>query len=62
MKQNGILIYTIALGTDVSTTGQTLLQGCASKPEYYFLSPTTDVLQTSFQQIGDSLANLRISQ
>jgi Flp pilus assembly protein TadG len=62
MKAQGILIYTVALGTDVSTTAQTLLKNCASKPEYYFLSPTTDTLQTAFQQIGDSLANLRISK
>jgi Flp pilus assembly protein TadG len=62
MKAKGILIYTVALGTDVSTTGQNLLKNCASKPEYYFLSPTTTDLQKDFAQIGDSLANLRVSK
>ena len=62
MKQNGIIIYTIALGTAVSSTGQSILQACATSPDYYFLSPTTNELQTIFRQIGDSLANLRISQ
>lgn len=62
MKNNGIIIYTIALGTAVSTTGQNLLRDCATSPDYYFLSPTTNELQTIFRQIGDSLANLRISQ
>ena len=62
MKANGILIYTIALGSQVSSTGQTLLSNCATSSSYYFLSPTTNELQGIFQQIGDSLANLRISQ
>jgi len=62
MKQNGIIIYTIALGTAVSTTGQNMLRGCATSPDYYYLSPDTNTLQIIFRQIGDSLANLRISQ
>ena len=62
MKAQGIVIYTIALGSEISSTGQSLLQNCASNPAYYFASPTTDDLQTAFQQIGDSLNNLRISQ
>ncbi len=62
MKQNGIIIYTIALGSAVSATGQSILRSCATSPDYYFLSPTTNELQTIFRQIGDSLANLRISQ
>ncbi len=62
MKAQGILIYTIALGTDISTTGQNLLKNCATSPDYYFKSPTTADMQTAFQMIGDSLANLRISR
>jgi len=62
MKAQGVLIYTIALGTSISSSSQTLLRNCATKPEYYFLSPSTDTLQTVFTQIGDSLANLRISK
>jgi hypothetical protein len=62
MKAQGIIIYTIALGTGISSNSQTLLRNCATSPSYYFLSPTTSQLQTIFQQIGDSLANLRISQ
>jgi hypothetical protein len=62
MKAQGILIYTIALGSQVSSTGQNLLKNCATNPSYYFLSPTTNELQGFFQQIGDSLANLRVSQ
>lgn len=62
MKQHDIIIYTVGLGTSLNTTSQNLLRDCASKPEYFFLSPTTAALQTAFQQIGDSLANLRLSK
>jgi Flp pilus assembly protein TadG len=62
MKANGIIIYTIGLGTGLSTASQTLLRNCATNSSYYFLSPTTSQLQTVFKKIGDSLANLRISQ
>lgn len=61
-NSSNVIIYTIALGTSISTDAKDILQYCASKPEYYFDSPTTDTLQTAFQQIGDSLANLRISK
>lgn len=62
MKAQGILVYTIAFGTDIGATAQTMLQNCASSADYYFYSPTSAALSTAFKQIGDSLANLHISQ
>jgi Flp pilus assembly protein TadG len=62
MKDNNVIIYTVAFGTSISTTAQNLLRSCASKPEFYFYSPTGEDLQTAFHLIGDSLANLRISK
>lgn len=62
MKAQGIIIYTVAFGSNINSNTQALLQGCATKPEYYFYSPTGSSLQTAFQTIGDALANLRISQ
>jgi len=62
MKAKHILIYTIALGTSISSTGKNLLKNCATKTEYYFESPDNATLQTAFKTIGDSLANLRISK
>jgi len=61
LKANGVIIYTIGFGSgsDVDTS---LLSSCASGPTYFFLAPTNAELQTAFQQIGDSLANLYISQ
>lgn len=62
IKANNIIVYTIAFGTGITSEAQTILSNCASKPEYYFNSPTTTDLQTAFNKIGDSLANLRISK
>jgi hypothetical protein len=69
LKAKGVIIYTIGFGTngnnnpsDPTSVNGPLLQACASNPSFYFLAPTNAQLQNAFQQIGDSLANLRISQ
>lgn len=62
MKDNNIIIYTIAFGTSISSSGKNLMEDCASQSDYYFESPSTSDLATAFQTIGDSLANLRVSQ
>jgi Flp pilus assembly protein TadG len=61
MKNAGITVYTIMFDLTSSTSGA-LLQGCASKPDYYFSSATGTDLQQAFRQIGDGLSNLRISK
>jgi|CXWL01.1.fsa_nt_gi Flp pilus assembly protein TadG len=61
-NNSNVIIYTVALGDSIGTTAKNMLQACASKPEYYFDSPTTDDLEIAFNKIGDSLANLRISK
>jgi Flp pilus assembly protein TadG len=61
-NNSNVIIYTVAFGTSISTTAKNILLACASKPAYFFDSPTAADLQTAFQQIGDSLANLRISK
>lgn len=62
MKNKGIYIYTIALGTDPTQAGLTMLQNCATASNYYFDSPSTSQLQSIFSAIGDSLSNLRVSK
>ncbi len=62
MKNKGIYIYTIALGTDTTTASLTLLKNCATASNYYFNSPSTSQLQGIFSAIGDSLSNLRVSK
>jgi len=63
--QNGnprIIIYTIGLGDSISTTGQLVLQSCASDPTKYFANPTTDELVSTFQKIAVGLNALRIAK
>lgn len=69
MKANGVVIYTIGFGRDdtnnfssTTSVNGNLLRACATSPSYYFLAPTNADLQRVFGTIGDSLANLRISQ
>ena len=61
MKQQGIVIYTVILGS-VDASTQALWQGCATKPENYFNSPDKNALANAFQQIGTQLASLRLTQ
>jgi hypothetical protein len=61
IKQNGIIIYTILFNNSNSAT-QTLFRNCASTPTDYFLSPTNADLQKAFNQIGQDLSTLRLSQ
>ena len=62
MKNNGVYVYTISLGTGTTTQIKTLLQSCASSANYYFDSPNPTQLQGIFSAIGDSLSNLRVSK
>jgi len=74
LKANGVIIYTIGFGTDDSDNPNNptsvdgpLLKYCATQmysgdTSHYFLAPTNTVLATAFAQIGDQLANLRISK
>lgn len=62
MKNQGIFIYTIALGTDPTADGLAMLESCATASNYYFDSPSTSQLAGVFSAIGDSLSNLRVSK
>jgi Flp pilus assembly protein TadG len=60
MKEQGILVYTVAFGSPGANI-ETLLEDCATNPDYFFNSPTPEDLSAAFNAIGDSLSNLRIS-
>lgn len=71
IKAEGILIYTVTFGLGNNTeenNARNLFRNCASQPSYYFdvdsgVPGASQVdLTTAFKTIGDSLANLRISQ
>jgi len=61
MKAKGITIYTIVLQENDTAT-QNLYRNCASKPEYFFPSPTSADLAGIFQTIATQLSNLRLAQ
>lgn len=60
MKAQNILIYTIALGTDLSTSSKDMLKTCATSPAYAFVSPSTNDLQSTFTTIANQLNSLYI--
>jgi hypothetical protein len=65
IKSRGILLYTVGLGTGNQLNGP-LLQACATQPHapYFFLTPTSQDLQTAFETIaGDLLfSSIRLSE
>lgn len=62
MKAAGINVYTVTYGTDVSTSTKTLMRNCASNIDFFFDAPSGSSLGSAFQQIGDSLSELRVSK
>ncbi|MBN8543548.1 MAG: pilus assembly protein [Alphaproteobacteria bacterium] len=61
MKAQGILVYTVAFDAPGANI-ETLLENCATNPDYFFNSPTAADLSAAFNAIGDSLSNLRVSR
>ncbi len=60
IKNKDILIYTIALGTGVSTASKNMLKACATSPAYAFVSPSGSELQNVFTTIANQLNSLHI--
>lgn len=61
MKAKGIIIYTIVVEVP-NTATNSLYQGCASKPEYYFPTPDANDLSAVFREIASQLSNLRLAR
>ncbi|MBF0356875.1 MAG: pilus assembly protein [Alphaproteobacteria bacterium] len=62
VKAKGIILYTIAFGTSISSTAQSLLSQCATDPDKFFASATSGELSAAFTQIARELSKLRISR
>ena len=63
IKAAGILVYTVAFNISPEEVGvKTLLENCASSTSHYFDATDQAALKVSFQKIGDSLSNLRVSR
>jgi Flp pilus assembly protein TadG len=60
-KNAGIVIYTIGFGSGANGSAS-LLQGCATQKTYYYAPQNSSDLDPVFQQIAQSINNLRLSQ
>ncbi len=60
-KAAGIVIYTIGFGSGANGSAG-LLQSCATDPSYYYAPQNSSDLDPVFQQIAQSINNLRLSQ
>ena len=61
IRNAGVILYTVQVNTTGDPTS-TLLQGCASSADKFFLLTSSDQIVTTFQQIGTELSELRISK
>lgn len=59
MKNAGIIIYVI--GFEVGSAQRTLLRNCATSANHYLESPSAATLSSVFQQVGNQLAGLRVT-
>ena len=62
IKAAGITIYTIQVDVGNADPVSTLLQQCASKPEYFFLITAANGIVSAFNTIGTNLSQLRIAK
>jgi Flp pilus assembly protein TadG len=60
IKDAGIKIYTVQVDTGGDPTS-TLMQNCASDPSMFFKLTSSSEIVTTFQAIGNALANLHLS-
>ncbi len=60
MKAAGVVIYTVRV--EVTTGSSDLLQGCASKSEFFYDVQSASSLNSVFSAIAGSIENLRLSK
>jgi Flp pilus assembly protein TadG len=61
VKAAGITLYTIHVNTDGDPLS-TLLQGCASSKDKFWMLTSASQMVSTFQQIGTNLSNLRLAE
>lgn len=62
IKAAGVTLYTIQVDIGRNDPVSTLLQGCASKPEYFYLLTSAGEIASVFNQIGTNVSKLRLAQ
>jgi Flp pilus assembly protein TadG len=61
-KAKNIEVYTVSFGSAVPNKVKTMLDSCASKPEFNFHASNNADLLAAFRGIGDKLLSVRLSQ
>jgi Flp pilus assembly protein TadG len=61
-KDAGTEVYTISFGNQVPSGIRSLLEDCASEPQYYFHASDSSALDAAFQNIADNLLAVRLTQ
>ncbi len=61
IKDQNIIIYTVAFQVDSNSTRQ-MLEDCATTPGHYFDAQNNSALQTAFSKISGEINNLRLSK
>jgi Flp pilus assembly protein TadG len=61
MKAQGIIIYTVGFDLQGDQSAINLLTNCATDPSHFYNAADGQALQAAFQDIANSITNLRIS-
>lgn len=60
-KAQGITVYTVAFGTNISSTGLSLLRSCANSSDHAFIASDEAALIQTFQAIAREISKLRLN-
>jgi Flp pilus assembly protein TadG len=61
MKARGIIVYTVGFHIDNDATALNVFHSCATDDAHFFLADDGVTLQHAFQQIGQSISQLRLT-
>lgn len=61
MKQRNIIVYTVGFHIDNDATALSVFRQCATDESHFYLADDRTTLQNAFQQIGQSISQLRLT-
>ncbi|MBX3430452.1 MAG: VWA domain-containing protein [Hyphomonadaceae bacterium] len=61
MKQRNIIVYTVGFHIDNDATALSVFHQCATDDSHFYLADDRTTLQNAFQQIGQSISQLRLT-
>ncbi|MEQ1489786.1 MAG: pilus assembly protein TadG, partial [Terricaulis sp.] len=61
MKNRNIIVYTVGFHIDNDATAMSVFRQCATDESHFYLADDRTTLQNAFQQIGQSISQLRLT-